>query len=384
MDETPKPKRRIKAPFGVLGMLVIVVGFETYVSYRRDFSTPYALEWSVTARSVKHVARKTQIPCFGTSLTRGGVSPRILEEKLGKTAYNFALSGAQPFASYTVFKHALAAGCKPEAIVVEFKWTALAMGYTWNERVLPEMATTRDFLDFAIATSDSQLFARLFLLSKIPTLRCREEIRKNILAGLNGTEPPRLHEIVIMARNALMNRGANHPTYNPKFTGYVDPASPFLFEKDWKCHPFSELYIHKFFDLAASLDVPVFWILPPIAPSTVKHRVEIGIEETYTQFVKSMAAKHKGVTVVDGRFSEYANEVFIDSTHMNRDGAVAFTTDLADAIKRELEPRSDTATHWVSLPKYKAQPNAKRIEDMMDSLVALANDKKKEKEKAKR
>ncbi len=373
MDET-RPTKRGAWPLGLIGMLALVALTERYISKRdTDLGTMYSIEWRMTGEAVKRQAPLAKICCFGTSLTRMGVAPRVLEAELGKPTYNFALSGGQPFASYTMFSHVLSAGGKPEAIVVEFKWSALGVDYAWNERVLPEMATLGDLAGFAFTARDPIFFARLFLVSKFHSYRCREEIRANILAAIHGKEPKRNHERAIMARNALVNKGANHSPKND-FKGAINPDEPYLFPKDWKCHPISELYIHRMFDLAASRNIPVFWLLPPVAPQTLARRIEIGAEDRFTDFIKSVSGKHPGVTVVDARYSKFAVDAFIDTTHLNRDGAVALTTALAKTIGEGLGmPRSTTGL-WVSLPDYRPL-DASKVEDMGQTLASLWKEK---------
>jgi hypothetical protein len=373
-DESPIRKRGA-LPLGLIGMLALVALTERYISKRdTDLGTMYSIEWRMIGDSVKRQAPKAQIVSFGTSLTRMGVSPKVLEERLGKTFYNFALSGGQPFASYTMFRHVLAAGGRPEAVIAEFKWSAIGVDHMWNERVLPEIATLRECAELAMTARDPVYFARLALVSKLPSYRCRAEIRDNILAAIKGQEPKRNHERAIMARNTLVNKGANHSPTNG-YKGTLNPDDAHLFPKAWKCDPISELYIDRFFDLAASRGIPVFWLLPPIAPPSLARREEIGAEQRYTDFVKSVAARHPEVTVVDARYSKFALEAFIDTTHLNKDGAVALSKSLGDAIAVRLNTLRPTGGLWVGLPAYKQSDDGSKIEDMGQSLASLWKEK---------
>jgi hypothetical protein len=358
-------------------MFSLIVLIEGYIARRdTDLGTMYSIEWRMTGKSVKKHAPTSSILCFGTSLTKLGVSPKILQEKLGKPAYCFALSGGQPFASYTMLKKALDSGSNPEAIVVDFKWSALAMEPIWNERVLPEMANVFEYAELALAARDATYFGRLFLVANLPSYRCREEIRANVMAAVQGKEPKRNFERWIMTRNAQANQGATHTPINNDFHGEVSKDDPHLCPKDWKCHPVAEQYVDKFLALAESRKIPVFWLVPPVAPNTLARRVEIGAEDKYTQFMKSVLARHKDVTVVDGRFSKFALPAFFDMTHLNRDGAVAFTNLLVEVMARSLSDRSSTPTKWVNLPDYKPATNVVRIEDLKQSVDRIASGKK--------
>ena len=98
MIEVSSGGRRSRWPIGLFGMLAIVVGIERYIASRDvDLGTMYSIEWRDGGRSVAKNAKDADVLCFGTSMSRLGVSPKAIEERLGLSAYNFALSGAQPF-----------------------------------------------------------------------------------------------------------------------------------------------------------------------------------------------------------------------------------------------------------------------------------------------
>ena len=375
MNEANDQKRVSRLPLGLLGMLVLIVLTERYIGRRNDLSTMVAIEWRMTGSSVKWAASKATIACFGTSLTRTGVSPKVLEEKLGKPAFNFATSGGLPFATYRMFRQVLECGGKPEAVVVDFKWSSLMNEYTWNERVLPEVAGLRECAELAWTARDPLFFGRVTLVTMLQSYRCREEIRSNVLAAIQGKEPVRNHQHSIVKSNALANNGAIHAPRDPKFKGEIDPNETSIYPKDWKCHPIAEIYVNKFLELAASRNIKVFWLIPPVFYGTQAERERIGADQKYTEFVKATVAKYPGVTVVDGRHSEFPIESFYDWTHLNRDGAVAQTALLADAIKQELEPTRANGQHWVSLAKYKPSPNASRILDTSDSFALFGSER---------
>ncbi len=359
-------------PLGLIGMMVLVVGVERTIARRdTDLSTMFAMEWRANGNAAYKQAPKVDILCLGTSVTRMGVAPTILEEKLGRSAYNLALSGGQPFASYTMLRHALAAGAKPKAIVVDFKWSAIAMDHTWNERVLPEMATLRDCAELAWAARDGSYFARLALVSKLPSYRCRTEIRANVLAAIGGKEPERNGGRWVMQRNAKMNKGGILVPVSGVPKQEFDPNDTHLFPPKWTCHPISEQYINKFFLLAAAEKIPVLWLITPVGPGVLARRDATGAEDRYDAFVRKATARYPGVTVVDSRRSKYAVEAFTDTTHLNLDGAVTLTNDLSDVIARRLAAPADQGPRWVDLPPYRPSPGAKALEDLAESTVVV-------------
>ena len=366
-----QPSSRAVWPLGLVGAIAIVLVAEAYVARRKaDFSSIFAIEWRLNARSIRRHAAGSGVLCFGTSVTHMGVSPRVLEEKMRMPAYNFAISGAQPFACYVALRDALASGARPRAVVVDFMWSTLGQPHTFNELGLPEMATLLDCAEFALTARDADGFGRMALAWFLPSYRGRAEVRANVAASVRGAEPNRNPERFLQARNASINRGAYH-LGAVDYDGAVDPANPVLFSKDWACPTSSEIYIHKFFDLAASRGIPVFWIMPPMAPAARGVWASSGVEAKYKGLVDSIAARHANVTVVDATGANYPVAAFNDPVHLNRDGAVAFTADLARAIAAGLARDDGSAPRRVRLPDYRPDPDAGRVEDSRTTLAHI-------------
>ena len=376
MNDGSRQPARAGWPLGLVGMLAIVVATERYIAHRpADLGTMYSLEWNGTGHAISRNAAAAKLHCYGTSLTRLGVSPKIIHEKTGLPSYNFALSGGQPYASYTALRKALRMGSKPEALVVDFKWSAIATPSTWNERVLPEVASLAECAELALATNDWNYLARITLVRELPSYRCRTEIRANILAAVRGLEPKRNWERLTMNRNAAANLGATH-TPRGNYDGSIKADDPSLFPVDWKCDPISELYIDKFMELAASRNIQVYWLLHPIAPAAQARREALGSDEAYTRFVKAVVARHPEVSVVDARRSGFGNEAFFDTTHLNRDGAVAFSDELGRAIRARRETTGSDQPYWVSLPPYRKATETARVEDLSETLAAMTSETK--------
>lgn len=358
-------------PIGLLGAIAVVIAAEGYVARRKDDLTSiYAIEWRLNARSIRRHAAGSSVLCFGTSLTRMGVSPRVLEESMRLPAYNFAMSGAQPFACYVALRDALASGARPKAVLVDFTWSTLGQPYTFNEMGLPEMASLRDCAEFALAARDASCFGRMSLAWLMPSYKGRAEVRANIGAATRGEEPNRNPERFLYARNSAINRGACH-LGAIGYDGAVDPSNPVLFPKDWTCPAPCEAYIHKFLDLAGSRDIPVFWLLPPIAPGARAHWEASGVAARYMGLVESIAGRHANVTVVDATGSRYAVEAFNDPVHLNRDGAVVYSADLAGAIAGRLAKDGRSAPRRIRLPDYRPDPDAGRVEDSRATLAHI-------------
>ena len=366
-----QPASRGRWPIGLVGAIAIVVAAEGYVARRKDDLTSiYAIEWRLNARSIRRHAAGSSVLCFGTSLTRMGVSPRVLEETMRLPAYNFAMSGAQPFACYVALHDALASGAKPRAVLVDFTWSTLGQPYTFNELGLPEIAALRDCAEYAIAARDASLFARMGLAWLLPSYKGRAEVRANIRAATRGEEPNRNAERFLYARNSSINRGACHQG-KIGYDGAVDPSNPVLFPGEWSCPAPCEAYVHKFLDLASSRDIPVFWLLAPMAPGARGPWEASGVAKRYREFVDSVAARHPNVTLIDATESRYTVEAFNDPVHLNRDGAVVFSADLAEAIAGRLARDGGSAPRRIRLPDYRPDPRAGRVEDSRATLAHL-------------
>jgi hypothetical protein len=374
----PNRGRRAGWPLGLIGMLALVGLAERYIAHqgKLDFSSRPSLEWALQARHIQREASKAQLACFGTSLMRLGISPLVLSNRLGLRSYNFALSGAQPYAIYTAFRHALEAGAKPQAVVVEFKWSAIGRPATFNEGVIPEVATLSECAEVAYAVRDADFFFRMALVKYLPSYRCRAEIGENVFAAVGGREPIRNYEYYIEVRNTIVNRGAFH-TPQSGYNGKVDSSDSILFPPSWSCDPVCEAYIHKFLGLAESRGIPVFWLIPPISPGASSLREQLGAEAAYTRFVKATTAKHPGVSVIDARGAGYPIEVFHDSTHLSRDGTLTLSADVADAIVDRLSRPGPEPGFWVGLRSYRRNNGTEEIEDVAGSL-AIMNQKRME------
>jgi lysophospholipase L1-like esterase len=204
----------------------------------------------------------------------------------------------------------------------------------------------------------------------LPSFHGRPEIRANIAAALRGQEPERNAARFLYARNAAANRGACH-LGSVGYDGTVDPANSVMFPKDWSCTAASLAYVEKFLALADSRGIPVFWALPPMMPEAGAYWASSGTRARYMAMAGSFTARHPGVTLVDATTARYPVEAFNDPVHLNRDGAVVFTADLADVIRSRLATGGGTATALVGLPDYRADKNADRVEDSRATLAKI-------------
>jgi hypothetical protein len=93
-----------------------------------------------------------------------------------------------------------------------------------------------------------------------------------------------------------------------------------------------------------------------------------GVHARYDRFVRAMQARFPNLTVLDARYSGYLPAVFVDATHLDRDGAVRLSADVAEVL-REASHRPGADPRWVKLPDYRERPVAisRMLEDVNQS-----------------
>ena len=361
-----------RLPWGFLGMLGLALAVELWVArHHLDLAPEYSAEWLKTNREARRQARRNEIFCFGDSLVKVGVAPRVLEARLEKHAYNLALSGGQPIASYYMLRHALEAGGRPTAVLVDSKWSALAHQYTLNEPILPDILGPRDILDLAWTARDGRLAGSLFLAKVLPSYRVRFEARADVRTALRGGTPPPRRSIGTWRRNWERNRGAHHVTRPANTAIGVDPNNKLLLPDAWSPNPVVATYLERFFALAESRGIPVFWLVLPSVPEIQARHETNRIDRAFTEYAQAVQQRFPNLVVIDGRSARYPERVFLDPTHLARDGAAAFTDDVATVLKRQLAG-AGPSPRWETLPAYRDRPIGVALEDIDTSARIIA------------
>src|SRR4051794_24059545 len=99
-------------PWGLLGMLAVVLAVEAFAAHHEDdlFLRVDAWSWKQTGRRAERAGIKSRVVCLGDSLVQVGVAPPIIEKYTGLSTCNLAISGGQPASSYYLLRRVLAAG----------------------------------------------------------------------------------------------------------------------------------------------------------------------------------------------------------------------------------------------------------------------------------
>lgn len=360
-----------RLPLGLLGTLALIAAVEGWeVRQGDELSHPWAGDWKHGQMAVGRDAPTSRVLCFGDSLMKYGVVPRVLEARLGRSSYNLALGAAPPVVSYAMLDHALAAGARPDAILVDFAPHLLGVGPQISSLLLPEVLQVADCLTLGWETRDADLMASVALARIFPSVKDRLEIRAAIVAALGGLDrTERRLASAAARRNWEVNRGAHLAFRSPRYPGDDTPWAGHLYPAAWRCTPLNAIYVRKFLRLASSRSIPVFWLIPPFSPEVHARRAAAGLDDLYTAHVARVIAKFPGVTVIDGRQAGYVASVHADSLHLDRRGAAVFTEEVAEVVARHLAegPATD---RWVHLPPYRDRPADGPFEDILQSRVA--------------
>lgn len=368
MERTPA---RRPWPGGLLGMLVLVLVAERFIAgHDLDFARPENWNWRLSGRAAGS-SRGCTIACFGSSVMHMGIAPQIIEKIAGARSYNFGVCIGTAPVHYYLCRRLLESGARPKAIVVEYHPHLLTVGPDFAARFWPELASLGDALDLAWTVRDPILFARLATGLALPSVRDRDEIRAQVAAALSG-KPATPREInLAFRRNYRRNRGAHLDPKNPAFQGAITPGTEqTLLGDDWSCRPINRHYIGRLLALAASRDVPVYWLMPPLCSKLQGLRERKGLDRRYTEFARSIQEEYPGLVVLDGRHANFIDTVFKDEVHLDRQGATTLSVEVGEALARSLAD-SGRGRRWIDLPAYRERSIDVPTEDLVESVLAI-------------
>jgi hypothetical protein len=141
-----------------------------------------------------------------------GIAPRVVERRLGRTVYNFALLDGKPALTYILFRRAIERGARPTAVLLDYSPESLNQP-AWHLLTNPHwnalLASPREAWDLAWIYHDRAFFGQLVLARVLPSFRCRGRLRSAVLSALQGPAGPAPEDDRPMRRNARVNRGAS-------------------------------------------------------------------------------------------------------------------------------------------------------------------------------
>lgn len=354
------------SPLGLIGMIALILPVEAYVSRRgMDFLDADDMAYRHVRHASAREARTVQVLCLGDSLMKYGVAPRAVRDRSGLSAYNLALPGGLAPASYYVLRRAVDSGARPSAVVVDFFAPLLGKRPDLNRTRWPGLLGMMEAADLAWNARDPGLWASI-LLARFPSIRGRESIRANIHSALNGRADGRIWGNALVVRNWSKNDGAQMmPPSGSTFTTEKIEEYGRGFYDDWRCDPINTAYIDRFLTLADVSGIPVYWLIPPVAPALQKECERLGFDARFSAFVRAWQDRFPGLIVVDGRASMCDPGAFHDPNHLSGPGAYAFSQALGDVIQRQ------NADRWIELGPLSPCKIPDGMEDLDASILAL-------------
>lgn len=387
----PPPPRstRFRAPLGLLGALAFVACVERFVAkHDLDFTTAGPANWKYSAHEARRPAGPGGVLCFGTSLIKYGVVSRLLERETGRPAFNLAVCNGHMPSSYYLLRRAIEAGASPAAVVVDCQDSPVARNskptraeaIRVNLRYWPELVTLGEALDLARTARDANFLTEMLLSWSLPSYKARLEIRGGVLTAVRGETSGARRDVLALKRNWQVNKGTMlmplqarpaEPAAELPPPPSADDTLAALPEGQYRRNKLTDEYARRFVALAESRGIPVFWVMPPLAPAQQAERDRAGLTRYYNDQAKRLQDEFPNVTVVDARRGGYQADVFWDKVHLDRRGACVFTADLGAAVARRLAGGSSDG-RWDVLPTFRERPANVRLEDVNESRVANA------------
>ena len=379
MMDTAAPERsRRRLPAGLLGMIAIIIAIEGYVVHREpDLMRHEVLDWRTTSRQSTRNAPKAKMLILGDSMVKFGVQPHVLRVETGRKAFNLAVCGGTPPASYFLLRRTLNAGGKPDAILVDFTKVHVGEGprsvlkhYPWFE-----LLSLREAVELSWSMRDADFLASTMSKELIPSVRNRLPLRSNIMTALAGGSHSEREVSNFVGFNRAVNNNAQVNPKNPNFHDAAVPPGLGLVPDKWSPDPVNAVYVRKFLDLAASRRIPVFCILPPQSPGTQGVLDATGGERRLVTWLRSLESSYPNLSMIDVRHAGYDATVFVDEIHLDGEGAQVLSTDLGRYVKARLSSPAPTVARWVDAPRFSGRPTELILQDINGSRVAVKGPK---------
>lgn len=328
-------------------MVALVVLVESRLGrHVLDYSTVWSAAWSNARVSAQRETRNRGLLFFGDSLVMHGVVPEVVSQETGETAFNLGLFKGLPAASLTLLRAAFAAGARPEAVLIDGELLQDSPGEL--VRLWPELLSLRDIAELGWLARDLRLGTELAVGKILGSLRQRYEIREAVMAGFAG----QAHAPRFGLRKQIQAWGRHSGAHLAAADARVDSGAVAklvegnYWPNSWMIHPVNREYVERFLALAESGGARVYWLIPPIHPEVQRRRDGGGLSAAYDAYLRSLQERHRGLVVIDARHAGFPEEAMMDLTHLNRQGAVAYSVLLGRAL------RAASAERWVALGRY--------------------------------
>jgi hypothetical protein len=370
-------------PAGLVGMAGLVLVIEWLVAIGTAGAEPQSRvehSWRFTAQHVPRRGERLDVVCFGDSLVKLGILPRVLQAHSGLSAANLAVLAGQAPTSYLLLRRVLETGHRPRAVIVDFSAPMLSQPPSMNSACWAAFADHRDFRDLISHTRDPFLILRIAVCWACPSWNGRDTIRVALLDGLHGgvAACSRAADCRVFERNWHFNRGAQVAPRDFVPVEKTLARAPEPAEWDWRPHPVNAAYVVRFLRMAESHGILVCWVLPPATPAWCERHRAAGVIQAHQNFVRSCVEQFPALVVLDAQCTAWDIRAFRDPIHLNRDGALALSLAVGDAITAALRGTL-MQRRWLALDasaRIAASPALEgELEDLDQSRLALSQNK---------
>jgi hypothetical protein len=350
-------------------MVALIVAAEGLVAPRvrtLDSGSRVEMSWNASVKSTNGPEVRAEVLCFGDSLIKLGILPRVLEDRHGLSAYNFAVLGGQAPSSYFLLRRVLDQNLRPRAVLVDFSEELLSLAPGQNPSCWADTFGLRQSTELAWHSCDPALAVSTGL-HRLLTRWCDQNHRSAFLGiGLEtrAADDPRMFE-----RNWRLNRGAQ---VAPRAFVPVEGLCSANGER-WRPQPANTYYVDRLLRTAEDSQIPVFWILTPSIPVHREQLEQSGLYSAYRNFVADRVAAFDCLTVLDGQRLFADTGAFRDPIHVNRDGAIRLSVAVGAAIEPRLRGGSSGA-RWIDLVEMGDQATSRYqefVEDLDQSRAAI-------------
>lgn len=367
MGDTRRNARAGRMPAGLLGMFVLVCAAESFVGlHELDALDADDWQYQSSRRFAARLAKGRDVLCFGDSIMRNGVFPKVVESRSGLRAYNLAICGSQSPASFHVLRQVLAAGARPSAVFVEYNPTLLAQPPQLSTYRLPYLLTFLDAIQLGWKTRDAGFLGSLLVRASFPSVRGRTNLRSWMVEALAGRGSKYRDQMPVVFRHWAENGGAQVMPGKPEMPWNEDDHARYLYPPGWRPNRVNHDYVRRFFALAQAHGATVYWLIPPTVPGLQVRKERAGFDGKFLAFAKTLQREFPNLIVLDGRHAEYDPKAFFDPDHLGREAAFALSEDLGDVL-RHLR-RGAPADRWVILPRYRPRGRLDGTEDVFNQI----------------
>ncbi|MBI5049311.1 MAG: DUF1574 family protein [Nitrospirae bacterium] len=337
-----------KLPGGVLIAFLFISIFEFanayfdayfYSPHVQGIATPFeGLRMKIKNELSQSRENKFDIIILGDSHSHVSIIPRIIEEKTGRSCFNFSTFGRQGvMGSYWMFRNYIEAhDIKPKYIIVGFSpfYTYPITKSFWDSsNILTDLSDIRKGNVRAFIEEFGVVQGIKFLL---PSLKHQGRFKEFIRNPFSFEMPDRV-QLNKFTEQFYLDKGYYPERINESYpkesreSGY-DKFFQYTDLNKFVISEFSYKYLRKMLDLAKEHKIKVIYHIPPIAPYLYSVVKNYSYMDRYNEFVDSLKKDYPDLIAVNSQHLFNENDMFLDIYHLNGKGAPILSGFLAQRI----------------------------------------------------